>query len=138
MTTEARQASRRHYLYFSISCRSSGLLSSELSLPGKSVVSSKGSKWVLHTLCHRVPCSLHTTELLYYPMNKKHKFPFFFLINRPLTHLFFEFAPTQTQKCSLYIEQKWRHKPSNSCATRTFHATPSELHVHSIGAAQIT
>ena len=41
-----KQVSRLHYF----SCRSSGLLSSELSLPGLSEVSSKGSKWVLHTL----------------------------------------------------------------------------------------
>ena len=34
MATQARQASRWHYLCFAISCRSSGLLSSELSLPG--------------------------------------------------------------------------------------------------------
>ena len=47
--------------------------------------------------CHREPCSLHTTAFLYYPMNEKHKFPFFFLINRPFTHLFFEFALTQTK-----------------------------------------
>ena len=45
--TQARQAYRWHYLYFAISCRTSGLLSSELSL---SEVSSMGSKWVLHTL----------------------------------------------------------------------------------------
>ena len=32
------------------SCKSSGLLSSELSLPGLSEVSSKGFKWELHTL----------------------------------------------------------------------------------------
>ena len=50
MATQARQASRRHYLCYAISCRSNGLLSSELSLPEKSEVLSKGSKWVLHTL----------------------------------------------------------------------------------------
>ena len=33
MATQAHQASRRHYLCYTISCRSNGLLSSELSLP---------------------------------------------------------------------------------------------------------
>ena len=50
MAIQAHQALRRHYSCFVISCRSSGLLSSELSQSDYSAVSNEGSKWVLHTL----------------------------------------------------------------------------------------
>ena len=56
----ASQASSIHYLCFTISCRFSGLQSSELSLPDKSEVLRKSVKCMLHAFS-----SLGRTKVLH-------------------------------------------------------------------------
>ena len=53
-----------------------------------------------------VLCSLHTTELLYYTMNEKLRFPFLFLINRHLLFYSLNLLQPKQKMLSLYME-KW-------------------------------